>query len=180
MTFNWSFTQAIAGTMQDLSDFVFSNMANVTLLRRDSYLDLLMPGVKFDREAALRTLPLHDKRYSGGSYKSLTVTMLTISLLNKHQKLARNRAHRLRNSSVTEAGQTRSRQGLQPTFHSDWQRVTVLNNDNPCVLQWGCVERPDKTETFADSCQYLNVNGFTVHYVACRVLSWWCVVKPKL
>ena len=33
MTFNQSITQAIPRTMQDLSDFVFINNANVTLLR---------------------------------------------------------------------------------------------------------------------------------------------------
>ena len=34
-------------------------MANVTLLRRDSYLDLVEHGVKVDTVAALRNIPLH-------------------------------------------------------------------------------------------------------------------------
>ena len=39
ITFNRSITQAMARTMQDLSDGVFINVANLTLVRRDSYLD---------------------------------------------------------------------------------------------------------------------------------------------
>ena len=42
-----------------LTDFVFVNMANVTLLRRDSYLAYLKAGIKADTLAALRTAPLH-------------------------------------------------------------------------------------------------------------------------
>ena len=38
-TFNRSVSQAMARTMQDLSEAVFINMANFTLARRDSYLD---------------------------------------------------------------------------------------------------------------------------------------------
>ena len=41
------------------TDFVFVNMANVTLLRRDSYLAYLKAGIKADTLAALRTAPLH-------------------------------------------------------------------------------------------------------------------------
>ena len=40
-TFNWSISQAMARTMQDLSEGIFINMANFTLARRDSYLDYL-------------------------------------------------------------------------------------------------------------------------------------------
>ena len=45
--------------MEHLTDFVFVNMANVTLLRRDSYLAYLKTGIKADTLAALRTAPLH-------------------------------------------------------------------------------------------------------------------------
>ena len=38
VTFNRSITQAMARTMQDLSEGVFVNMANFTLARRDSYM----------------------------------------------------------------------------------------------------------------------------------------------
>ena len=58
-TFNWSVSQAMARTMQDLSEAVFINMANFTLARRDSYLDYLHAGVKQDTLHALRTSPVH-------------------------------------------------------------------------------------------------------------------------
>ena len=48
MTFNQSVTQAMARTMQDLLDFVFIYMANITLLRCDSYLEFLRQGVEYD------------------------------------------------------------------------------------------------------------------------------------
>ena len=59
ITFSKSITQAMARTMQDLSDGVFINVANLTLTRRDSYLDYLKAGIKQDTLNALRTAPLH-------------------------------------------------------------------------------------------------------------------------
>ena len=59
ITFNKSITQAMARTMQDLSEGVFINVANLTLTRRDSYLDYLKAGIKQDTLNALRTAPLH-------------------------------------------------------------------------------------------------------------------------
>ena len=47
-TFNRSISQAMARTMQDLSEGVFINMVSFTLARRDSYLDYLHAGVKQD------------------------------------------------------------------------------------------------------------------------------------
>ena len=58
-TFNRSISQAMARTMQDLSEAVFINMANFTLACRDSYLDYLHAGVKQDTVNALRTSPVH-------------------------------------------------------------------------------------------------------------------------
>ena len=59
VTFNRSITQAMARTMQDLSDGVFVNMANLTLARRDSYLDFVWSGIKHDTLMSLRPAPLH-------------------------------------------------------------------------------------------------------------------------
>ena len=59
MDFNSSICQAMAKSMERLTDFVIVNMANVTMLRRDSYLAYLMAGIKTDTLAALRTAPLH-------------------------------------------------------------------------------------------------------------------------
>ena len=58
-TFNRSITQAMAGTMQDLSEGVFGNVANLTLARRDSYLEYIKAGIKQDTLSSLRTAPLH-------------------------------------------------------------------------------------------------------------------------
>ena len=59
VTFNRSISQAMARTMQDLSEGVFIRMANFTLARRDSYLEYLHAGVKQDILNALRTSPVH-------------------------------------------------------------------------------------------------------------------------
>ena len=59
VTFNRSITQAMARTMQDLSDGVFVNVANLTLARRDSYLDFVQSGIKQDTLMSLRSAPLH-------------------------------------------------------------------------------------------------------------------------
>ena len=48
----------MAKSMEHLTDFVFVNMANLTL-RRDSYLSYLKAGIKADTLAALRMAPLH-------------------------------------------------------------------------------------------------------------------------
>ena len=45
--------------MQDLSETVFINMANFTLVRRDSYLECLHASVKQDTLSALRTAPIY-------------------------------------------------------------------------------------------------------------------------
>ena len=42
INFNPSITYAVARTVQCLSDFVFINMANITLARHDRYLEQLM------------------------------------------------------------------------------------------------------------------------------------------
>ena len=59
ITFNRSITQAMARTIQDLSEGVFVNVANFTLTRGDSYLDYIKAGIKQDTLNALRTSPLH-------------------------------------------------------------------------------------------------------------------------
>ena len=48
VTFNRSISQAMQHTMQDLSEGVFISMANLTLARRDSYLEFIHGGVKPD------------------------------------------------------------------------------------------------------------------------------------
>ena len=59
MEFNSSITQAAAKAMEHLTEFVFFTMGNLTLARRDAYLNHLKNGIKLDTFAALRTGPLH-------------------------------------------------------------------------------------------------------------------------
>ena len=59
VTFNRSITQAMARTMQDLSEGVFINVANLKLARRDSYMEYIKAGIKQDTLTSLRTAPLH-------------------------------------------------------------------------------------------------------------------------
>ena len=58
LDFNSSVCHAMARAMEHLTDFVFVNVANTTLLRRDSYLLDLKAGVKADTLNALRSAPL--------------------------------------------------------------------------------------------------------------------------
>ena len=59
MEFNSSITQAAAKAMEHLTDFIFITMGNLTLARRDAYLNHVKNGIKPDTLAALRTAPLH-------------------------------------------------------------------------------------------------------------------------
>ena len=59
VTCNWSISQAMQRTMQDLSEGVFISIANLTLARRDSYFEFLRGGVEPDTLTALRTAPVH-------------------------------------------------------------------------------------------------------------------------
>ena len=56
--FNSSISQAMAKTMEHLSDFVFVTIANSTLARRDAFLSHLKSWIKPDTLAALRTASL--------------------------------------------------------------------------------------------------------------------------
>ena len=58
LDFNSSVCHVMARAMEHLTDFVFVNVANTTLLRRDSYLSYLKAGVKADTLNALRAAPL--------------------------------------------------------------------------------------------------------------------------
>ena len=59
VTFNRSISQAMARTMQDLSEGVFISVANFTRAHRDSFLDYLHAGVKQDTLTALCIAPIH-------------------------------------------------------------------------------------------------------------------------
>ena len=49
----------MAKTMEHLSEFVFINVASMTLARRDAYLAVVKAGIKQDTLSALRQAPVH-------------------------------------------------------------------------------------------------------------------------
>ena len=58
-TFNQNVSFAMGKSLQHLSDFTVTQMANLTLVRRDSYPEHLKQGVKPDTFSALRNCPLN-------------------------------------------------------------------------------------------------------------------------
>ena len=58
LKFNSSITKCMAKTMEHLSEFVFINVANMTLARRDAYLAHVKVGIKHDTLSALRQAPI--------------------------------------------------------------------------------------------------------------------------
>ena len=58
-SFNQNVSFAMGKSLQHLSDFTFTQMANLTLVRRDSYVEQLKQGVKPDTFSALRNCPLN-------------------------------------------------------------------------------------------------------------------------
>ena len=58
-SFNQNVSFAMGKSLQHLSDFTFTQMANLTLVRRDSYLEHLKQRVKPDTFLALRNCPLN-------------------------------------------------------------------------------------------------------------------------
>ena len=58
-TFNQNVSFTVGKPLQHLSDFTFIQMANLTLVRGDSYLEHLKAGVKSDTFSALRNCPLN-------------------------------------------------------------------------------------------------------------------------
>ena len=59
LNYNSSITQCMVKTMEQLSDFVFINVANLTLARRDAYLAHVKAGIKQDNLFLLRQAPIH-------------------------------------------------------------------------------------------------------------------------
>ena len=160
--------------MEHLTDSVFVNMANVTLLRRDSYLAYLKAGIKADTLAALRTPSLHlptlfpdsvikqaeeditsyDKGRSGSVYKKVTTTLMNVQ---RATRITENRTGPLGRTS--HMATTRGVKGNTNT-PPDLQRASSLINDNHCItmllgrLLAGSPSVPRQTMNFVK----LNVN----------------------
>ena len=58
MTFHQRVSMAMGTSLQHLADSLFVHMSNMILLRRDSYLDFVKPGVKQDTMNLLRNAPM--------------------------------------------------------------------------------------------------------------------------
>ena len=58
-SFNQNVSFAMGKSLQHLADFTFVQMVNLTLLRRDSYLEAVKPGIKPDTFNSLRNCPLN-------------------------------------------------------------------------------------------------------------------------
>ena len=123
LDFNSSVCQAMAKSMEHLTDFVFVNLANATLLRRDSYLQYLKPGVKAD---TLRFLPL---------------TKVGLHLSTRNVYITRTRGRTLcritegkndRHGRIFRVVITRKAKGNSSFLH-DQPRASSRINDNYCV-----------------------------------------------
>ena len=181
MNFNQSITFVIAKTMQDLSDFVFINMVNITLARHESYLDYLKSEIKHDTLAYLRTAPLHlgslfldsiiqkpegvksydDKHYSHltSSHRKPAQHSPTVNLQGLHRIPAGNPHHQP--GKCSSLGQNRQGWGKAST-HNDQPRVFI--NDNYCVTQRGFVERDGRTKSLVNS--LVNCHTLIVNFIA--------------
>ena len=111
VTFNRSITQAMACTMQDLSEGIFINMANLTLALRDSYLDYLRVRIKQDTHTALRNAPLQ--------MHSLFPDEL---LLKAEEEISCNEERRLTGTSQKKPGRYHPyASSAKPSHESDWK-----------------------------------------------------------
>ena len=146
MDFNSSICQAMAKSMEHLTDSVFVNMANVTLLRRDLYLAYLKAGIKADTLAALRTAPLYistlfpdtalkqaeedisnaDKGQSGSVYKKGRYHPY-----ERQESKSDNR--RQDRPAWKKQGVTTREVKAGTSIHRDVPRVNSLINDNQCI-----------------------------------------------
>ena len=177
MDFNSSICQAMAKSMEHLTDSVFVNMANVTLLRRDSYLAYLKAGIKADTLAALRTAPLHistlfpdtvlkqaeedisnpDKGRSGSIYKK-----------NRYHPYERQDKSRIIEGRTGRLGKIYpgvTTRGIKASTSSprDLPRVNSLINDNQCItllqerLLTGSIAVPKTINTLNVNCHVANL-----------------------
>ena len=206
VTFNRSISQAMARTMQDLSEGICISMANFTLAHRDSYLEYLHAGVKQDTLTELRTAPVH--------LQSLFLDQLIIKaeeeVFRSEERRSSGQSHRKQGHFHPYASNDRSTQ--QPDWKSSipawkqirqtgkerlWQafhflrnRPRVLNhvNDNYCVCYWTeglclCV-RSDRFEPFTSDGRKQRLHQqeqdckFTCKLLCCKC-SFCCRVATK-
>ena len=147
--FNSSVCQAMAKSMEHLTEFVFVNMANTTLLRRDSYLAYLKAGVKADTLHALLTAPLQSDTLCSRTVwlRGQRKTLLFLIRVGPAQYTKegditpmRGRTPRLKVAKIGRLGKicpalNVGNRKAGPSTHPDWPRVSSSVNDNQCVTQ---------------------------------------------
>ena len=151
MDFNFSITQAAAKTMEHLSDFVFISLGNLTLARRDSYLNHVKAGVKQDTITALRTAPLHiPTLFTDSVIKRAEEEIAHFEAKHKlvpgvrvgttHMSAQRRGQTRGRTPRMTDPlgrtlakGTTRNPRGSLPVTHPDQPRASSPINDSYCI-----------------------------------------------
>ena len=83
-SFNQNVSFAMGKSLQHLTDFIFVQMANLTLARWDAYLDNLKAGVKADTFSALRNCPLDEYALFADSIIRKAEDMITQFENTKH------------------------------------------------------------------------------------------------
>ena len=199
VTFNRSITQAMARTMQDLSDGVFISVANLTLARRDSYLDFVKTGIKQDTLMSLRSAPLHtsalfpdhiiskaeeeirhfeDKRTPGPSRKAPVITLIHRVGSPIQRTLNRNLLFWLGNRlDILATDLTGAKLLLSP---SDLLRHRSSINDNYCVVT-GAVKDLNSVPVTGKDCHCIrqNLKTRTLSPVYCKSCSFCRSVAAK-
>ena len=135
ITFNWSITQAMAHTMQDLFDGVFIKVAILTLARRDSYLEHLKAGIKQDTPHLLGLLYSLTTLFQRQGYFS--PSHRKPQRFHPYSQSSRQQQDSDRKSGPPAWKQIRRHKGLtgaRPPFTlTEWQSPRSSINDNYCV-----------------------------------------------
>ena len=153
MEFNSSISQAAAKVMEHLTDFVFITMRNLTLARRDAYLNHVKNGIKPDTLAALRIVPLHISTLFPDAVIKQAEEEIThydnkgqSTSLSSHYK---GRFHPYERSSKKAEGRLEAKQerpvlgdvsldeveARTLTFHHNLPRASSHTNDNHCITR---------------------------------------------
>ena len=130
VTFNRSISQAMARTIQDLSEDVFISMANFTLARRDSYLEYLHTGVKQDTLTALRTAPVHLLSL----FHDQLITKAEEEICRSEERHSHSSSHRRQGRFHPYAPSDRSDNQLdRKSGNPAWKQIRVSNNPRKVV-----------------------------------------------
>ena len=151
MEFNSSITQAAAKAMEYPTDFVFITMRNLTLARRDAYLNHVKNGIKPDTLAALRTVPLQiSTLFPDAAIKRQRKRSLIISTSSSSHHKGRSHPNerpdkraegRLEDKQERPAWKALGGVSLDEVearalnFHHDLPRASSLTNDNHCITR---------------------------------------------